>query len=277
MAKKSKRSGPDAATTGNSIDGFPETRTDVLADAAAGEWGPFLEEYLRPCFKEVVIACRSRGMPLSDSDDLYQELMVRLLRDGSFGKEVRDVLAQEDEDPSFHGNLPARYLKSRTLPLRSARFRSYLKQTIRNLVTDALRKGRRRPGPLPLYELRDVEPWIDQSISRSLEGRWAAQSLAKAARQLRDESARARTAGRRRLFEILYFSAVRGYSAERIAQHFGVHRSTIADLLTKSRTRLVVLLEEITGITESSELKELLAGHVDELRIALIEAHQDRS
>ena len=272
MAEKSRK--PPGA---EAKDEFPETQVDVLRKAAAGDWAPFLEEYLRPCWREVVLTCRQHNLPLSESDDLYQELMLRLLRSSGLNREVRRLMVRENQDPSFRGNLPGRYLYLRhlELPVPSARFRTYLKRTIRNLVLDAVRKAYRRPQRQMVRELAAAEPWIEESITHSLDRRWVANCLLKAAFLLRTESRAARSRGKRRLFETLYLASVEHWPSERIARKFGLHRTTVSDLLSRARSRLAVLLRQTTGVTDSAELRELLAGNIDELRNALAQARAD--
>ena len=67
---------------------FPETQASVLLEAASGEWGRFLNEYLRPCWCQIIASCRARRLPLTDADDLFQELVLRLIKEGSFRDRV---------------------------------------------------------------------------------------------------------------------------------------------------------------------------------------------
>lgn len=266
---------PSGRAAGSRCLGLPETRTQILAQAAAGNWGPFLEQYLEPCWREVVIVCRSRQVPLPDADDLFQELMLRLLSDAGFNRRVRSVLARQKQDPDFHGNMAGRYLKYRELPLRSARFRTYLKRVILNLVREAARKAHRRPKQLDDQAWKAIEPWMEQSVTRSLDRQWATGCLAEAAWQLWATSYAAPTRGRRRLFDILYLSTVRRQRPETIARKHGITRTTVSGLLTEARGRFVFLLSRITGITDRQELKELLADSIDELRGALARVRAD--
>jgi DNA-directed RNA polymerase specialized sigma24 family protein len=276
VAKQTRKTKTPAVDTGSFGDAFPETKTEVLAQAAAGNWSPFLREYLRPCWREVVIACRSRNIPLPDADDLYQELMVQLIRDGRFGQRIRDVLAEQHQDPDFRGNLPGRYLKSQELSLRSARFRTYLKNVIKHLVLGAVRSWRRRPKPLADEDWKSLEPWIEQSISQSLDRQWVIECLWEAAGQLRLECARARTRGRQRLFEILYLSVVRGKSPGEIAAVYEIDRTTASTLLSEAKGRLVLLLQQTTRITNLEDLKGLLANFTEELKTAISRVHQSK-
>jgi DNA-directed RNA polymerase specialized sigma24 family protein len=159
--------------------------------------------------------------------------------------------------------------------LRSARFRTYLKRVVLNLVKEAARKARRRPRQLDDRAWKALEPWVEQSVTRSLDGQWMTDCLTEAAWQLWATSYAARTRGQRRLFEILYLSAVGGQRAEAIARRYGVDRTTISGLLTEARGRFVFLLARISGITERQELKELLADRVDDLKAALARVHAD--
>jgi len=254
---------------------FPDTRTEVLSEAAAGNWDPFIDLYLRPCWREVVITCRQRRIPMPEADDLFQELMLRLLRDSGFNHKIRSVLAEQCRDPDFHGNMPGRYLVYRQLPLRSARFRTYLKGVVRNLVLEAVRGIRRGPKQLDDQAWQALEPWIEESVTRSVDRRWVSNCLAEAAWQLKATSEKSRTRGRRRLFEILYLSTVEGRSAGQIAEGLGLGRTTISGLLSEARGRFVTLLGKITGITDLAELKDLLGHSAEDLEQALSRVQAD--
>jgi RNA polymerase sigma factor (sigma-70 family) len=261
---------PAGASAGES---FPETRSSILAAAAAGKWEPFFDAYLRPCWREVVLACRAHRIPLPDTDDLYQELMVRLLRDAGFSRRVRGMLASLEQDPDFLGNLPERYLKFRGLPLNSARFRTYLKDVIKNLVFESLRKARHQPRQLSESEQDSLKPRIEDSISLSVDRCFLSGAFQCAATRFRRECAAATTRARRRLFEILYMVEVEGRSISAVARKYGLDRSTISSLLKDSRARLAFLLRECTGVDDPAELKALVARNMEELTAALSEAY----
>lgn len=244
---------------------FPETVTLVLREAAAGRWEAFLATYLQPCWREVVLACRAHQIPLPDADDLFQELMVRLVKDAGFGRRAAEEMARLGEDANFHGNLPGRYLKYHELPLRAARFRTYLKATIHNLVLETLRQRRREPKSLEEPSLEGVEPWIEASITVGLDRAWCAECVEAAVTQLRDECAQATTKGSRRLLDLLYLTVVERRSVEQIAEHFDVDRTTVSHLLKQARVRLVTLLAAVSGTTEPDELKALVKKSSDDL------------
>ncbi len=266
MADKANRKVPG--------DEFPETQTEVLAHAAAGDWSRFFAEYLRPCWREVVLACRQRNLPLGEAEDVYQELIVRLLRDGTFNAHARQLLRQRNEDSQFRANLPGRFLKHRELPLPSARFRTYLKQAIQNIVGETVRKNRRRPENLSAAQWSSIEPWVEQSVSWSLDRRWLTHCLVTAAVRLREQSLGAPTRGRRRLFKALYLSAVCEWSSQQIADQFGVDRTTVAHLLRTAQTEFMMLLQQVTGVYETEELHGLLSGSADQLQSALSKAYK---
>lgn len=244
---------------------FPETRSSILSEAASGLWTRFLDCYAKPCWTEVVRACRRRGIPSSEAADVFQELMVRLLRTSGFGRSVRAALRSASLQSSFQGNLPAKYLKYRELLPDSARFRTYLKGVIKNLVLEEIRRRRRRPRSL---EDEDLVA-IDASATVDLDRRWIEECLTEAAHYLRKECEAARTRGQRRLFTVLFRSIVKREPAAKIAQEFGVDRTTIADLLGRARQRFVEILQQITGVTGSSDLKKLLAEAPEALNTAL--------
>lgn len=268
MSAKKKRPASGPGELG-SDDEFPETHTEILAEAAAGNWTRFLDEYLRPCWREIVIACRTRGLPLPDADDLYQELMVRLIRHSRFKPQLRAILAQQQQDPDFRGNLPQRYLKARELPFRTARFRTYLKEVIRNLVLEAIRARRRQPLALAEVDEADLAPWIEGSISRSLDLQWIARCLDEAAGAFWQESARSRTRGKRRLFEMLCLFTLEGQSAAEIAPRFGLDRTTASSLLSEAKARFILQLQRVTGMSDALELKALLADATEQIKAAL--------
>jgi DNA-directed RNA polymerase specialized sigma24 family protein len=217
----------------------------------------------------VLIACRSRGIQLPDAEDLYQELILRLLRDSRFSRPFRDLLARENQDPDLRANPVSRYLKARDLPMRSGRFRAFLKGVIRNLLLEGMRKGRRQPRCLTDHDLEDVQPWMEQSISRLLDRQWLARCLTEAAWQLRRESESAPTRAQRRLFEILYLSTAESRSQDEIAERYGVHRTVVSRLLGEARRRFVSFLQGIAGISDQGELRVLLADSAEELKSAI--------
>jgi DNA-directed RNA polymerase specialized sigma24 family protein len=258
-----------------SEDAFPDTQTDVLAQAAGGDWEPFLERYLRPMWREVVMACRSHGLPLSDADDLYQELLLRLIQNGRFNHEVRRVLEAGEAGGEFCGNLVSRFLKYRELPLVAARFHTFLKRVVRNVVLEAARKARRRPQQLAHSQWEALEPLVEQSLTSSLDRIWVSDCLMAAAWRFKGESESAHTRGDRRLFDILYLSTVTEQSPGKIAVQYGVDRTTIAGLLRRARERFLVLLGRLVGTDDREELQNLLVGRTEDLRaaLALVQAH----
>jgi DNA-directed RNA polymerase specialized sigma24 family protein len=267
------RDEPEGAPTLVGMSGlFPETKTEILAQAAAGEWRPFLDAYLRPCWQEVVLACRHRRLAIDDAEDLYQDLMLRLLQDTGFHRSVQIALAEVAEAGGFRGNMPGRYLQYRSSPLRSARFRTYLKHTIQNLVFEMLRRSCRRPKQLQGVQENALEPWIEQSVSSGLDRPWLKDVFYQAAVQFRTECEKARSRGKRRLFEILYLADGEDCSSSEIGHRLALDRTTVSGLLRDARTRLVAIVQEHTGVTESAELKKLLTTNFKEFKIALSRA-----
>jgi DNA-directed RNA polymerase specialized sigma24 family protein len=258
-------------------DALPLTDTAVLAAAADGHWKPFFRAYLQPCWREVVIASRRHGIRLADPDDLYQELMLRVIRDAGFGHRVKQALAANDEDPEARGNLLGRYLKYRELPLPTARFRTYLKTVIRNLIRKVVRTERRQPRKLDTHHRIVLEPWIEESLTCYLDRQWIIDCLTEVVWQVHRESTSAHTRGKARWFGVLYRSTVKGESPRVTALEYQVDRSTISASLTEARGRFVDCLREVAGITNLDELGDLLADMVDELKTALIRVHDDCS
>jgi len=258
-----KNTGPPWKPPAGTAAAFPETQTEVLAQAAAGHWDRFFGEYLTPCWGEVVLACRAHGLQLDQAQDLFQELTLRLMRDGQF----KQTLAEEG-----HGNLPGRYLQYRAAGLPSARFRTYLKRVIQHLILEHLRQRRREPQA-PGGDA-EWEPWVESSVASSVDRQWVACCLVRAAARLQVESQTARTRGQRRLFAVLHRATVDGWPPARIADELGLERSTVADLLTRARQRFVQLLQQVTGISSRDELKSHVAAVPDELVRAFAVVHE---
>ncbi len=256
-------------------DDYPETSTFILHEAAAGRWDTFLAAYLRPCWREVVLCCAGRGIPLLDAEDLFQELMLRVLRHSGFSGKVEEELGRLGEAGDFRANLPGRYLKYREvanlqgLSIRSTRFRAYLKGVVENLVLELIRQRRREPKPIDSALLESAQPWIERSITLGMDRAWRAQCLEAAIAMLREECAEASTKGRRRLYDLLYLNVVGEQSGDAIAKRLGLNRTTVSSLLKQARARLAALLSAATGIADPAELRALVAGCGEELKVAL--------
>jgi DNA-directed RNA polymerase specialized sigma24 family protein len=249
---------------------FPETRTAVLARAAAGDWEQFFRDYLAACWRETRLACRARDLPCAEVDDVFQEMVVRLMKSG------RSRRSDAPNEHGNHGNLPARFLRNRFQvggPVsHKARFRTVLKRVIENLVLEELRRRRRAPRLLA-DGAEPVEPWLSESVSAIVEEQWLAACLTQSARRMMMESRAAATRGQRRLFSILHASLVLRKNAATLAQELGLDRTNVAGLLTQARRRLVAILQKTTGIESTSELKKLLARRPEMLPRALEAAH----
>lgn len=236
---------------------FPETQTSVLAQAAGGDWDPFFREYLAPCWREIALACRGR-IPVADIPDLFQELTLRLLKMG----ESRP----EGEAAPIRGNIPQRYLARKQLGVPSAKFRTYLKQVIGNLIREQSRANRRQAKSQAPAEL---EPAIEDSIAKSVDRHWVAACLFDAAQRFHAECAAARTKARQRQFELLYEATVNGATPAEIAKKLGLHRTTVTAELGEARERFVAWLAKLSGITDRDELKRLVAADPEQLFDAL--------
>jgi len=231
---------------------FPETQTAILAEAAAGNWDEFLRAYLAPCWREIRITCLSRRIPLDDADDLFQELVLRIIQEG------RLKGASSGTHSDFAANIPGRFLQYREISLRSAKFRTVLKSVVRNLILEYFRDRRRRPKPFAESEAAELVSAVDQSVARSVQRQWLSECLLEAASRLQSQSRLAKTRGKRRLFTVLYRSTVGKEPAEEIADDLHVDRTTISGLLSQARRRFVKLLQEETEIEDSAELKHLV-------------------
>ena len=247
--------------------GFPATQTAILKEAAAGNWGRFLEEYLRPCWREITISCRSHGIPLTEADDLFQELIVRLLREGRLNR-VREPRKKRRE--VFRANIPAKYLKYRDLSLRTARFRTVLKSVIRNLLLESLRGRRKFPKTIGTFDGAAFEPVVSESVALHVDRQWVGESLFEAARRLAAESAAATTRGKKRMFGIFFQATVQGKSSALIAKKYGVDRTTIADLLSQARTRFTQILREVSGRDDLNQIEKAVIKHPELMIEALV-------
>jgi len=236
---------------------FPETQTSVLAQAAGGDWEPFFRQYLAPCWREIALACRGR-VPVGDIPDLFQELTVRLLKMG----ESRP----EGEAAPIRGNIPHRYLTRKQLGIPSAKFRTYLKQVIGNLIREQSRANRRQAKS---QDPAALEPAVEDSIAKAVDRHWVAACLVDAAQRFREECAAARTKARQRQFELLYESTVLGATPADLARKLGLHRTTITAELGEARERFVAILSKLAGIADRDELKRLVAADPGQLFEAL--------
>lgn len=250
---------------------FPDTQSDVLGEAARGRWDRFLDAYLAPCWREVEIECRRRGVSLSDAPDLFQELMLRLLRDGEFKQTIKEVQAGSNDVGGGRGNLPSRYLLYRQLrPEQAARFRTFLKRVIRNILLENQRRIQRLPRSLAtVAETEGVEPWVDDSVGESVERWWVGQCMAEAARRLAEEADEARTRGEKRLFEIFRRAVVSGASPTTIAADLDLDRSTVSELLGRARRRFLFHLQAVSSISDLVELKARMAAAPEALLDAI--------
>lgn len=236
---------------------FPETQTSVLAQAAGGDWEPFFREYLAPCWREIAIACRGR-IPVGDIPDLFQELTLRLLKMG----ESRP----QGEAAPIRGNIPHRYLARKRLGVPSAKFRTYLKQVIGNLIREQSRANRRQAKSQAPAAL---EPAVEDSIAKAVDRHWVAACLVDAAQRFLGECAAARTKARQRQFDLLYEATVRGATPADLARTFGLHRTTVTAELGEARERFVAWLAKLSGIADRDELKRLVAADPEQLFDAL--------
>jgi DNA-directed RNA polymerase specialized sigma24 family protein len=236
---------------------FPDTQTSVLAQAAGGDWEPFFREYLAPCWREIAIACRGR-IPVGDIPDLFQELTLRLLKMG----ESRP----EGEAAPIRGNIPHRYLARKQLGIPSAKFRTYLKQVIGNLIREQSRANRRQAKS---QDPAALEPAVEDSISKAVDRHWVAACLFDAAARFHGECAAARTKARQRQFDLLYEATVRGATPADLARTLGLHRTTVTAELGEARERFVARLAKLSGIADRDELKRLVAADPEQLFDAL--------
>lgn len=251
--------GKNSAAESRDPSAFPETQTSVLVRAAQGDWEPFFREYLAPCWREITQACRGR-VPMGDAADLLQELTLRLLRMGR----------SRDAEP-LRGTIPQRFLVRKQLGIPSAKFRTYLKQVIANLVKEQARRAKERTRT---RDLSAADLSIEDSIHSIVDRYWVAACLADAATRFRDECLSAKTKGRRRQFETLYLATVLGLSSAEIGKRLGLHRTTASEELAEARERFVALLGTLSGIADREELKRYVAADPSRLFEALEIAHR---
>jgi hypothetical protein len=266
MAKNRETSPPSPRN------GFPNTRLSVLRQAAGGEWETFLRAYLEPCWREIVVACRVRGIGLDESEELFQELMVRLIKPGALHRAAETAEALQSRGGPFRGNLPARYLWHQVAGGDPVRFQTYLKGTILNLIRESLRRRARQPKHRLDEQLAELEPAVEHSVSEHLDRRWFFDCLDEAAARFRAECHAARTKGRQRLFDVLYRSIAEEQSPGVIALQSGLDRTTVSGLLRQARNRFVAILEELSGIADLPELKARLGRDPHALQSAFRKA-----
>ena len=240
---------------------FPPTRSQVLRAAADQDWTAFLAAYLRPCWREVLLVCRKQGVRIDDAHDVYQELLLRLMRPGR----IKHATGQDNDQALPLGNLPARYLLGKQLGISDARFRTYLKITVVNLVREHLRWQRRRRERQAPMEWDELIPAIEQSITLSLDRQRVAAAILQAASDLRDESRSATTKAHRRQYAVLQATIAFGQSPEEIATGLGLSRSTVTGIMTAARARFIEILRARTGMPGRSELKQMLHHHAADL------------
>jgi hypothetical protein len=244
-----------------------------LEQAAAGVWEPFFRVYLAPCWREVVIACRQDGWPTSDARDKFQELVLRLLREGGFRGDrtaARPLGAKESGSPktAFRGNVPAKYLASLLgRPEGTARFRTYLKSVIDHVVRSG-RRRRRKEQPLP--DSVELVPalWVEPSVGADWGRQWLTDCLNEAAHRMKSQCAVERTKGRMRWFELMYRSWVLRQKSEHMARELGVERTTISEQLVQAKRQFRAILTSLTDL-EEAELRPLESEVPGALRSAL--------
>jgi DNA-directed RNA polymerase specialized sigma24 family protein len=254
---------------------FPETRHSLLAAAAAGSWEDFLAEYLQPCWRELGFVCRRWGFDATDAEDLLQDLMLRMIRTASFRKELAEAMPSDVAQIDLTGNLPARYLIYTRTVGKSARFRTYLKAVILNVVREAVRQRSKRPLALSEPLQSQFEPAVEAAVDQALDAQWFRECLVSAARQLRVESTHARTKARRRMFDVLYHTLVERTRQTALAEKLGVDRSTLSGILKLSRERFVALVQRLAGLASVKAAETMIARNEVDVRSALIASGND--
>lgn len=244
-------------------DHFPDTISEILADAAAGKWDEFLSAYLRPCWREVAIHCRMYGFSDTDAEEMLQELLARLVTPR------RDVTLPSDEGAK---NVPARFLTQRRSGIVTAQFHTWLKAIIKNVVYEFVRSRKRRQT----VRLDQIAPEklteLESSLTVLLDRHWLRDTLCRAAGDLHRESAAARTKGARRLFVVLVRTTILRESASEIAASCGIDRTTVSELVGRARTRFVELACQAAKIDDPIELRTQIERTPEVLLDALREA-----
>ena len=150
-----------------------------------------------------------------------------------------------------------------------------MKSVIQNLVLEQVRQRQRRPQSLAAESSPKIELWLEEAVSEVIDRQWLAECLLVAARELREESARARTRGKRRMFDLLYRSTTLRQAAAPIAREYGVERSVIAEMLPQARQRFLKLLSQVTEIDSEDELQRQVARVPESLLDAFEQAHAE--
>jgi hypothetical protein len=144
-----------------------------------------------------------------------------------------------------------------------------LKQTILNVLREALRARARRPIDLNDKQWDWCEPVVNQSLSSYDDRAKLINYLVQAAAAFQQECLGSRTQGRRRLFDILRRTVVQGESAARIGTQLGLDRTSVSDLLAQARVRFLEIWQEVSGDADGRELKRLLRREPETFRTVL--------
>jgi hypothetical protein len=125
---------------------------------------------------------------------------------------------------------------------------------------------------MPLDEIApETLTELESSLTALLDRHWLKDTLCRAASELHRESEQARTKGARRLFMVLVRTTLLRESASEIAKSCGVDRTTVSELVARSRTRFVELACQAAKIDDPRELRQQIEGSPE----VLIEAIRD--
>lgn len=248
--------------------GFPDTKSEILADAAAGNWNEFLSAYLYPCWREVAVHCRMYGFSEIDAEEMLQEIVTRLVTPR------HDTTSQVE----FRGkNIPARFLAQRQSGIITVQFHTWLKAIIKNVVNESVRSRKKHRSLRFDQIVPEKLTELESSLTALLDRHWLKETLCRAARELALESTSARTKGARRLFAVLVRTSVLQEPANEIAKSYSIDRTTVSDLVARSRARFVELACQAAKIDDPSELRTQIERTpevlLESLRIVALESH----
>lgn len=160
-----------------------------------------------------------------------------------------------------------RFRYRRTRPFAIARFRTYAKRMLQNIVLKTVRM-RRPPQQLP----EDVEPFVEATMMHSVDRVLVQECMYVAAAWLKQYSVLPQPKGPQRLFRVLYGAAVLGESRVKMSVDLGIHYTTASDLVAQAQNKFLEYLGQYCQVCEEYELKDPLSGSAEQIASPLQQA-----
>jgi len=195
----------------------PETRPSLLVrlkDRMDQEaWDEFTEIYQPVIYR----LARRKGMQHADAEDLAQLVLMA----------VAKAVERWEHDP------------------RRARFRTWLHRVARNVILNALQRGKpdRGSGDSGLLALLDKQPGKEGPDSDLIRLEYRREAFRRAAQQIRDEFQPA-------TWDAFWLSAVEGHSGEEVARQLGRTRGSIYAARSRIMRRMK---EKVAELDEEEE------------------------